>query len=212
LFLHPFGREMPSANAAYTAAFAEHKLTVIAPPGGTGWWADRVCPDFDDRITPQHYLIEHLLPWAAGNAKPIRAAAGISMGGQGAFRLGFRFPDRFPVVGSIAGAFDYHEWYGNGTLLDTMYSSREDCRRDTAILQLNPQSYPQQIYFACDPSDEWYRGNDRLAEKLRAYGIPFTADLDTEAGGHSWSYFDAYARPLAAFLAAGMQSSARRLL
>jgi S-formylglutathione hydrolase FrmB len=213
LFLHPVGGEMPSANAAYTAAFSRHGLAVVAPRGGTGWWADRICPDFDATLTPQQHVLQNVLPWAAANLKPVRAAAGISMGGQGAIRLAFRFPHLFPVAGSVAGAFDYHDWHGRGTLLDAMYPTREACRQDTAILHLNPQQFPAHLWFACDPDDaDWYRGNDRLAEKLRAYGVPHTADLETEAGGHTWPYFDAMAEPLCAFLTDGLRQAGRRLL
>lgn len=213
LFLHPVGGEMPSANAAYTAAFARHRLPVVAPFGGTSWWADRVCPDFDAELTAHRHLLENVLPWAAAEFVPVRAAAGISMGGQAAVRLGFRFTDLFPVVGSVAGAFDYHEWHGRGSSIDTMYPTREKCRQDTAILHLNPQRFPPHLWFACDPDDaDWYRGNDRLAEKLRAYGVPHTADLETQAGGHSWPYFDAMAEPLCAFLSDGLRQAGRRLL
>jgi|SRR5579883_527509 len=216
LFLHPVGGELPSDSAAYTAAFAGHGLGVVAPHGGQSWWADRVCPEFDPAVTAERHLLDHVVPWAEAHwsLRPrALAAAGISMGGQGAVRLGLKYPDRFPVVASVAGAFDYHERYGRGTPLDAMYPGREKCRQDTAILHVDPHHYPPHVWFACDPEDaEWFRGNDRLHEKLSAYGIPHAVDFDTSRGGHTWAYFDAMAGPMAAFLADGLAKEARRLV
>ena len=69
------------------------------------------------------------------------------------------------------------------------------------------------VWFACDPADaRWFRGNDRLHEKLAALGVPHTADLDTTAGGHDWAYFDRMAEPMIRFVADGLAKESRRLL
>lgn len=214
LHLHPVGEELPSANAAYTAAYADAGLAVVAPHGRRSWWADRACPEFDPHLTAEQHLLRNVVPWAEatwGVAKV--AAAGISMGGQAAVRLGFQYPDRFPVVAGVASAFDYHDFYGRGTPLDAMYDSREQCRQDTAILHVDPHRWPPHVWFACDPDDaEWFRGNDRLHEKLSALGVPHAVDFETSRGGHTWAYFDAMAAPMAAFLRRGLEAEARRLV
>lgn len=216
LFLHPVGGELPSDNAAYTAAFAAHGLGVVAPHGRQSWWADRICPDFDAAVTAERHLLHNVVPWmeARWSLSPRAvAAAGISMGGQGAVRLGFKHPERFAVVASVAGAFDYHEYYGRGTPLDEMYESRERCRLDTAILHIDPHRYPPHIWLACDPADAaWFRGNDRLHEKLSAIGIPHTIDWDSSHGGHTWAYFEAMAEPMVRFIADALAKESRRLV
>lgn len=216
LWLHPVGGESPADNPAYTAAFARHGLAVCAPWGGEAWWADRVCPAFDPHLTAERHLLDNVLPWMRDRWKcgPRGvAAAGISMGGQGAVRLGFKYPDRFGAVASVAGAFDYHDRHGRGTPLDAMYPTREACRQDTATLWVNPAKAPPHVWFASDPADaEWHRGNDRLHEKLAATGVPHFADLTTTAGGHTWAYFDAMADPLCAWLAGALAKEARRLM
>lgn len=213
LYLHPVGLESLADNAAYTAELAKHRLACCAPFGARSWWSDRVCPEFDPTLTAERHLLDHVVPWMRERWQRPIAAVGISMGGQGAVRLGFKHPDRFPVVASVAGAFDYHEWYGQGTPIDDMYRSREACRQDTAILHVHPTRFPPHVWFACDPADaDWFRGNDRLHEKLAAVGLPHTADLTTTAGGHSWAYFDAMAGPLFAFVTAALEQQSRRLM
>ena len=212
LFLHPVGLESISDNPAYTDQLTRHRVACCEPFGARGWWADRVCPEFDPALTPERHLLDNVRPWMAERWPGPVAVAGISMGGQGAVRLGLKHPERFPVVASVAGAFDHHEWHGRGTSLDAMYRSREACRQDTAVLHVHPTKFPPHLWFCCDPADDyWHRGNDRLHEKLAAVGIPHTADLDTSAGGHSWAYFDHMANPLFAFLVQAVAKQSRRL-
>ena len=216
LYLHPVGGESPADNATFTAAFAKHGLAVCAPHGARSWWADRICPEFDANLTAERHLLDNVVPWMRSRwtlSDRAIAAAGVSMGGQGAVRLGFKYADRFRVVASIAGAFDYHEWHGRETPIDDMYPTRERCRIDTAILHVHPMNVPPHIWFVCDPEDgEWYRGNDRLHEKLTAYGILHIADLETSHGGHCWRYFDAMAEPMIAWIATSLATEQRRLM
>ena len=108
--------------------------------------------------------------------------------------MALRRPRLFPVAASLDGAFDFHEHFGRGTSLDELYPSREHARQDTAILQVQAHEWPPHLYFACSPASEWYRGNDRLSEKLTAMGVPHRAELDSAGDLNA----------LAAFVAAGL--------
>ena len=135
------------------------------------------------------------------------------MGGQAALRLAFKYPQMFPVASGIASALDYHELYGHGTPLDDMYDSKEQCRQDTALMHVPPYNPPPHLHFCIDPEDvDWYRGNDRLHEKLNALGVAHTADLTTQAGGHSSDYFNHMATPALRFIYQGLATESRRLL
>jgi S-formylglutathione hydrolase len=207
------------------------------------WWTDRICREFDPHLTAEKFVVDHVTPavierWGVTLSRV--GLLGISMGGQGALRLAFKYPRRYPAVAAISAAIDYHELYGQGTTIDEMYDSKEQCRQDTAPLHIHPGDYPPHIFFCVDPTDRpWYRGNDRLHEKLSALGIPHEYDLTTpspqpspqrgeganptsplsplgrgqgEAGGHSWDYFNHMAERAIRFIHRGLSASARRLL
>lgn len=200
----------------FTRLFDAWNLPCVCPHGCPSWWTDRLCPQFDAKITAERHVLDHVIPlfrqrWNI--APPAIGLLGISMGGQGALRLALRHPDIFRVAAGIASAIDYHELYGQGLPLDDMYDSKEQCRQDTALMHIDPYHYPPHLFFSIDPADTmFYRGNDRLHEKLSALGVPHTADLTTAAGGHSWDYFNAMAEPALRFLVDGLEKESRRLL
>src|SRR5262249_8624111 len=151
------------------------RLACVGLSGGDSWWTDRPCPSFHPRLSAERYLLEDGLPFVQqrwGLAPPALGLLGVSMGGQGALRPAVEHPDRFPAVAALSPALEYHELYGHGTPLDALYDSKEQCRQDTAGLHISPLRYPAHIFFCIDPEDGlWYRGNDRLHEKLSALGI-----------------------------------------
>jgi S-formylglutathione hydrolase len=214
IYLHSLAEETPATDAGFTELLKQHRLRCVAPRGRRCWWADRVCEEFDASATPERYLLDELVPWAeaAWQLGPRAIAlAGVEMGGQGAVRLAFKHPDRFPVATSISGAFDCQEWYGRGTPLDEMYESRERCRLDTAILHIDAHDWPPHLWFCCSPDDWAYRGNDRLHEKLSAVGVPHTADLDSRAKPGA-RYVEQMAPPMLAFIAGALEKESRRLM
>jgi pimeloyl-ACP methyl ester carboxylesterase len=216
LYLHPLGLETLPGNEAFTTVFDELRLACVCPHGGYSWWSDRICLDFDAKITAERYLLYAVLPFFQTRwelAPPAIGAVGISMGGQGALRLALKHPRLFPAVAGIASALDYHELYGRGLSIDEMYDSKEQCRQDTALLHIHPSHSPPHIFFCIDSADaDWYRGNDRLHEKMAALGVAHECDLTTRAGGHSWEYFNHMAGRALRFVTAGLEQEARRLL
>ena len=215
LHLHPVGLETLRDNPVYTPLLAELGLACVCPHAGRSWWTDRACPEFDPALTAERHLLDNVVPFmeARWALRPQAiAVSGISMGGQGALRLAFKHPERFPVVSAVSAAIDYHEWYGQGTPIDAMYASKEQCRQDTATLHVRPAKYPPHILFVIDPADPWFRGNDRLREKLTALGVPHRVDFRTRAGGHSWDYFNHMAGPTLHFTRDALEQESRRLL
>ncbi len=182
----------PTDVPGLTALLAAHRLACVAPRADAAWWA----------VAAERDLL------AAADPGRRWAAAGVGMGGQAAVRLALRHPERFRVAAALDGAFDFHDLYGRGTALDALFPSRERARQDTAVLHLDPSRWPPHLWFASDPASPWYRGADRLHEKLTAYGVPHAADLDTTGPG----YVEKMLPALIAFAADGLERESRRLM
>jgi S-formylglutathione hydrolase len=216
IFLHGVGQETLPERAVYTRRLEEEKIACVCPHGDVSWWTDRIWPAFDAEVSAEQYVVGQVLPFCRQRwGVPERGVGllGISMGGQGALRIGFKHPRLFPAVAGISSALDYHEWYGQGYSIDQMYDSKEQCRQDTALLHLHPAHYPRRIFFCIDPDDhDWVRGNDRLHEKMNALGVPHEIDFTNRAGGHSWEYFDHMAARSISFLRDSLDQESRRLL
>jgi len=216
LYLHGPEPDTLVNRPAFTRFFDEFQTPCVCPHGGQSWWTDRICPEFDARVSAEHHVLHAVLPYFQdrwGLAPRALGLLGAGMGGQGALRFAFKYSDRFPVVAALAPAIEYHELYGQGTPLDDMYDSKEQCRQDTAPLHVPPHHYPPYIFFCCDPNEvTWFRGNDRLHEKLNALGIPHECDLTTEVGGNFWDYRNHMAERALRFLRAGLEQESRRLI
>lgn len=221
LYLHSVGGETLADDAVFTAEFARHGLRVVAPQVGASWWSDRRFEAFDAERTAERYVLDDVLPAIAERwhvVAPRIGLLGISMGGQGALRLSYKYPDRFPVVAAISPAIDYHQWFERPTAqtdiipaLRKLYRDAEDARQDTATLHIHPLNWPRHQYFASDPADHWHEGADRLAMKLSSLGIRFECDLESTAGGHGWDYFHQMASPAVEFIAAALERERLRL-
>jgi S-formylglutathione hydrolase FrmB len=205
LYLHDVECGGLDAHAKFTQLFDRYGFRCLAPMTGDSWWTDRIYPPFDPQLSAERYLLDRVLPWLNEhwNVRPPQIALlGIDMGGQGALRLSYKRPNIFPVVAAIAPAVDYHVRMQHGdAALRQMYRDPEQARQDTATLHIHPLNWPRHQWFACDPEDyEWYESSDRLRMKLYSLGVPYEADLETSAGGHSWDYYEAMAEPALHFL------------
>lgn len=221
VYLHPVGCEDLADNPVFSAELARHGLRTIAPHTGESWWCDRVFAPFDSERTPESYVLNDVLAEMADwwDVRPPQIGLlGVSMGGQGVLRWSYKYPDRFPVVAAISPAIDYHLWLERPMpqpqitpALRQLYRDAEDARQDTATLHIHPLNWPRHQYFCSDPLDHWHESADRLHMKLSSLGIPHEYDLTTEAGGHSWDYFDAMAPGAIEFVAESLDKERLRV-
>ena len=58
--------------------FDELHLACVCPHGQRSWWGDRVCPEFDARLSPERYLLGSVLPFfdERWGLRPRRAGSG----------------------------------------------------------------------------------------------------------------------------------------
>lgn len=220
IYLHGVHGGKLSEQSAFTAEFERHGLVCVAPWTARSWWTNRICPEFDPRITAQQHLLDRVLPYIEqefGTKPPGIGLLGTSMGGQGALRLAYVFPDRFPVVAAISPAIDFQKRIEDvdeedDPLLE-MYPDPEAARQETALLYIHPLNWPRFQFFCCDPTDyRWFDSSDRLRMKLGSLGVPFECDLETSAGGHGFPYYNHMAPRAVGYVAKGLQSLALRIV
>jgi len=216
LHLHGVGMETLAGNETWTELLESRGLRAMCPHGKRSWWTNRICTEFDEKLTAERHLLQNVLPFIAqrwGVEPPRIALTGISMGGQGALRLAMKNAAKFPVVAAVSAAIDFQNLYGQGTTIDAMYVDKEAARQDTAPLYVHPLNWPRRMLFVIDPTDrQWMDGNQRLHEKLRALGIVYDHDFTTSAGGHSWQYFNHMAPRVTDFITRGLEAEQRRVL
>lgn len=216
IYLHGIHLKGLTDNAAFSGEFARHGLPVLAPHTGRSWWTDKICPEFDPRLSAERHVLDHVVPYAAerfGARPPRMALLGTSMGGQGALRFAFKFPNVFPIVAALAPAIDYQlRFYEDDEeTLPAMYADAEAVRQDTATLHVHPLNWPRNTWFASDPEDHrWHDSAQKLRMKLWALGIPHECDLETSAGGHGWAYYNAMAPAALQFIAARLEAERLR--
>lgn len=196
--------------------FERHGLRVIEPEGDHSWWVDRISPRFDPAITGERYIVDHVVPFlkAHWQCEPPRIALlGPSMGGQGALRLAYKYPNTFPVAAAVYPSIDFQKKIEEGDpVLSAMYRDAEDARQDTATLHIHPLNWPRNQFFCCDPLDvRWHESADRLHMKLYSLGVPHEFDLETSVDGHTWNYFEAMAPRVVGFIAERLEQERRRV-
>ena len=216
VYLHGVHSTALADNAVFTREFSRHGLNVIVPFTGRSWWADRISPDFDPKLTAERHVVDNIVPFLKERwkiAPPQIALLGTSMGGQGALRLAFKHPNVFPVVAAISPAIDYQiRWTEGDEILQAMYTDAESVRQDTATLHVHPLNWPRNIWFCCDPADHrWHESADRLRMKLNAIGIPHEYDLETTAGGHGFEYYNHMAPRALQFIAERLERERLRI-
>jgi pimeloyl-ACP methyl ester carboxylesterase len=205
IYLHGVHLASLRDQPPFVQQFERLGLRVVCPRTGRSWWTDKICPEFDPRVTAERYVIDEVVRWIAAqwNAAPPQIALfGTSMGGQGALRLAFRHPRVFPVVAAISPAIDYHLRMDEGDeTLPLMYPDKEAARQDTATLHVHPLNWPRHTWFCCDPADvRWHESAEKLRMKMAALGIPFACDLETTGGGHGFEYYNRMAEPAMNFV------------
>ena len=84
--------------------------------------------------------------------------------------------------------------------------------QDSWLLHIHPLNWPRHQFFCCDPADyPWADSADRLRMKLSSLGVPFESDLETQAGGHGFTYYNAMAPKAMNFIAEALDRERLRI-
>lgn len=132
-------------------------------------------------------------------------AAGLSMGGYGAWKLGLGASDTFGAAASLSGALDMAEDYrrnvdgadeesGRVSLFRGIFGSAETLEgSDNDLLALaeklaaGKKELPR-LYAWCGTEDFLYQGNLTAWEHVKKLGYDLTCEQS--AGDHQWKYWD----------------------
>lgn len=219
IYLHGVHEGRLADHPRFTELFERHGLVVVGPRTKRSWWTNRICPEFDATLTAERHVLDNVLPYikSAWDVEPPKVALfGTSMGGQGALRLAYRFPDLFPVVAGVSPAIDFHrriEDPEEDEPLLEMYEDPEQARQETAILHIHPLNWPRSQFFCCDPTDyDWFDCADRLRMKLSSLGVPHECELEVEGGGHGFGYYNVMAERVIQFLVDRLASEQLRIV
>ena len=139
-----------------------------------------------------------------------RFAAGLSMGGYGALKLGLRCPERYAAVASLSGALgmqDAFKWskglpyelneavalFGDDA---KVRASDDNLWNPATRLCKQPQKAPK-MFMACGTEDSLLPVNNAFYD---AFGEPLSIEYHTEAGDHNWDFWDRYIQRVLAWM------------
>jgi S-formylglutathione hydrolase FrmB len=138
-------------------------------------------------------------------------AAGLSMGGYGAFRLGLSRPEQFGAVASLSGALDIgnirSQWEGDAlrkTKLEAIWGPDfRDFRPESDLIHLASElaesGKPQpRLYQWCGTEDFLYQQNLSFRDHARSVGL--NLHYSEGPGDHSWGHWDREIQPVLSWL------------
>lgn len=193
-----------------------------------GWIV--VMPDADDGYyinaagTPEDryedYIVKDLIVeveqrFRARAARESRVLAGISMGGYGAVKIGFRHPELYAAVGAFSSPmnithrkFDFRH-FRNSYFLRRIFGPDGDALRDendpfSLARSATPSgTHLPYFYLACGSADPNLEVNRQFEKTLAAASI--NHEFHARAGGHDWNYWDSELEAMLPLLARHLQ-------
>ena len=129
-------------------------------------------------------------------------AAGLSMGGYGAFKLALTHPERFAAAASLSGALDIREvvkahghpedkaWLAEMRTVFGDVSKVPGSRHDLFVLARKAAKSPfkPRLYQCCGTEDFLYADNVRFRDAIRK--LPLELTYEEGPGEHNWAYWD----------------------
>jgi len=182
-------------------------LIVVMPDGGRSFYCDAV-----NGPAYETYLLEDVIPlvdrfFPTVAAREGRVIGGLSMGGYGAMKLAFKFPDRFCSAVSHSGALNVVRGMlrqelreelgrifgdspegGKDDLFALAEAAAQDSSRIAALSALR---------FDCGLDDGLLAQNRSFHELLTRLGIPH--EYEEFPGAHTWDYWDEHLQEALAF-------------
>ncbi|MCQ2379803.1 MAG: esterase family protein [Victivallaceae bacterium] len=184
----------------------ERGLAVVMPDGGRGFYTD-----MKDGLRYWTFVSSEL-PEVMYDLFPISIeressfAAGLSMGGYGALKLGLHLPGRFAAVGAMSAGLDLASLVGKALgkhEFSRVFGSAEQAAADGNDLFAfveNMKSFEgcSRILHICGADDFIVDGNRRFAGLMNQSGYPYYEYREFE-GGHDWRFWDLHIQEILDF-------------
>ncbi|HNQ35743.1 MAG TPA: alpha/beta hydrolase family protein, partial [bacterium] len=118
-----------------------------------------------------------------------RGIGGLSMGGYGAVKLGFKHPDLFGSITAHSSVLDLAGYIKKhpSPELKAIFGPRSKAGEDPFRLAARVKQIPA-LYFDCGLDDPLLEDNRRFASRLKELGLPHT--YREYPGAHTWEYWD----------------------
>ena len=182
---------------------AARNIAVVMPAVGRSFYQDMASgPRYWTFVSEElPRLMEGFFPLS--DLREDRFAAGLSMGGYGALRLGLGLPERYAAVASLSGAIDLarraREAGREGSALsrvelESMLGKQlkaEGTNLDLfhLALQLAKAQGPRpRVYLACGTEDFILRDTQKFHQHLETVRYPH--EYRESPGEHEWGYWD----------------------
>jgi len=182
-----------------------YNYIIVMPEGNNGWYSDSANVPADKY---ESYIIQELIPeierkFRAKTERGNRAIAGLSMGGYGAVKFGFKYPQMFALVGSFSGALGAaslteKEVGTKGTIAESIngvFGSSDNANRPANdVFKMAREASADKIkslpfiYQDCGTEDFLYKNNRDFADLLQEKKIPH--EFREAPGGHDWKFWN----------------------
>lgn len=186
--------------------WAQNKMgefLIVTPNGGRSFYINSQ----DGKVRYEDFFIREFIPYIESHyrirgERQYRGVSGVSMGGYGALRFAFRYPQLFGSVSAHSAALVANLPAGGMTddqggmlsrVLGTAFGSPPDAayweqNSPFTLVKKGPRPNGLKIYFDCGTEDEYgfNVGAQAFHDLLDARHIP--NEFHLYPGGHDWSY------------------------
>ncbi len=175
---------------------SEYNLAVVMPSTQLGWYTDMACgPKWFTYISDELPRICRSFFPNMSDKREDTFAAGLSMGGYGAMKMGLRAPDTFSQGASLSGGLDAYAcsnpeqglWRDIFGEKEQIPGSFNDLFAAAKELKASGKALPH-IFMWCGTEDFLYDQNIRMRDALSSLDYDLTYTETT--GDHQWKYWD----------------------
>lgn len=188
-------------NTAIEQYAKKHSLAVIMPNVDRSWYTDTAYgANYFSFITKELPEVCFRTFSQMSQRREDNIAAGISMGGYGAMKVAFSYPERYGCCISLSGSLDItrkgrpcdiNEWrsifgFDMNSPLE-LEGSRHDLYALTSKAKGEGKQLPK-LYMWCGTEDHLIDVNRSFDRHLTELGVAHT--FETSEGDHSWKWWD----------------------